>query len=128
MGKKIAEALQKHHLPYMIVEQNRTVVEDLRKQGYNAISGDATEIDILTNANIIKASMLIIATPDAINVRKIAEVAHTFNPAIEIVLRTHSEDEATLLQSDNIGMVFFGEEELAKGMSNHVVNRFLSQH
>lgn len=128
VGKKIAEALQKHHLPYMIVEQNRTVVEDLRKQGYNAISGDATEVDILTNANIVKASMLIIATPDAINVRKIAEVAHTFNPAIEIVLRTHSEDEATLLQSDNIGMVFFGEEELAKGMSNHVVNRFVAQH
>ena len=72
--------------------------------------------------------MLIIATPDAINVRKIAEVSRSLNPTIELILRTHSEDEASLLQSDNIGTVFFGEEELAKGMTNHVLLRFIPQH
>ncbi|NCB55652.1 MAG: sodium:proton antiporter, partial [Epsilonproteobacteria bacterium] len=125
VGKRISEVLQKQHLPYMIVEQNRTVVESLRHAGIQAISGDATDPDILGNAHVDHASMLIIATPDAINVRKIAEVSRTLNPMIELVLRTHSEDEATLLQSENIGTVFFGEEELAKGMSHHVLKRFI---
>lgn len=124
VGKRIADALQKQNLPYMIVEQNRTTVELLRNQGINAISGDASEPEVLSNAHIAEAGMLIIATPDAINVRKIAEVSRTFNPTLEIVLRTHSEDEASLLQSEAIGVVFFGEEELAKGMTNHVLARF----
>jgi len=125
VGKRIAEALKKQNLPYMVVEQNRTMVELLRNQGISAISGDATEPEVLMHAHIAEAGMLIIATPDAVNVRKIAEVSRTFNPAIEIVLRTHSEEEASLLQSEKIGIVFFGEEELAKGMTNHVLTRFV---
>jgi len=39
-------------------------------------------------------------------------------------LRTHSEDESLLLRKEGIGTVFFGEEELAKGMTRHVLDRF----
>lgn len=46
------------------------------------------------------------------------------NPDIEIVLRTHSEEESQLLRKTAIGAVFFGEEELAKGMTRHVLERF----
>jgi monovalent cation:H+ antiporter-2, CPA2 family len=45
------------------------------------------------------------------------------NPAIEIALRTHSEEEARLLSKDNVGMVFFGEHELASAMTRHVLAR-----
>jgi CPA2 family monovalent cation:H+ antiporter-2 len=54
-----------------------------------------------------------------------AETARTLNPGIEIVLRTHSEEESQLLSKDTIGTVFFGEEELAKGMTGHVLERFV---
>jgi CPA2 family monovalent cation:H+ antiporter-2 len=70
--------------------------------------------------------MLVIATPDSLNVRQIADIARTLNPAIEIVLRTHSEDESKLLRKDAIGVVFFGEEELAKGMTSYVLERFVA--
>jgi CPA2 family monovalent cation:H+ antiporter-2 len=39
-------------------------------------------------------------------------------------VRTHSEEESKLLHNDGIGTVFFGEEELAKGMTKHVLERF----
>ena len=53
-----------------------------------------------------------------------ADTARRLNPDIEIVLRTHSEDELQLLRNEKMGMVFFGEEELAKGMASHVLARF----
>jgi len=56
--------------------------------------------------------------------RGMAEVARTLNPAIEIVVRTHSEDETDLVRGEQLGAVFFGEEELARGMSEHVLGRF----
>ena len=71
--------------------------------------------------------MLVVATPDPLNVRQMAETARTLNPDIEIVLRTHGEDEALMLRKEGIGTVFFGEEELAKGMAGHVLQRFAPQ-
>lgn len=60
--------------------------------------------------------MLVIATPDAFDVRKVVETARTLNPPIEVVVRTHGEEEAGMLQREGIGAIFVGEEELAKGM------------
>ena len=56
-----------------------------------------------------------------------ANTAHTLNPDIEIVLRTHNEDESLLLRKEGIGTVFLGEEELARGMASHVLERFAPQ-
>jgi CPA2 family monovalent cation:H+ antiporter-2 len=39
-------------------------------------------------------------------------------------LRTHNEEESVLLRSEQVGQVFFGEEELAKGMLAHVLARY----
>ena len=124
VGRRIAEALRERGIPFVVAEQNREQVEDLRKQGIAAVSGNAADPASLIQAHIADAAMLVIATPDPVGVRQMAETARTLNPDIEIVLRTHSEDESLLLSKDGIGTVFFGEEELAKGMMNHVLQRF----
>lgn len=124
VGRRIAEALTKRGIPYIVAEQNREQVEALRKQGIAAVSGDASDPTVLVQAHIANAAMLVIATPDPINVRQMADIARTLNPAIEIVLRTHSEEESQMLRKDDMGVVFYGEEELAKGMTTHVLERF----
>jgi CPA2 family monovalent cation:H+ antiporter-2 len=125
VGRRIAEALEQHDIPYVVAEQNRELVEALRKKGIAAVSGNAADPAVLIQAHIANAAMLVVATPDPINVRQMADTARTLNPGIEIVLRTHSEDESLLLRKDTIGTVFFGEEELAKGMTGHVIERFV---
>jgi CPA2 family monovalent cation:H+ antiporter-2 len=127
VGRRIAEALTERGIPYVVAEQNREQVENLRNQGIAAVSGDASDPTVLVQAHIANAAMLVIATPDPINVRQMADIARTLNPTIEIVLRTHSEDESQLLRKDNIGTVFYGEEELARGMTSHVLQRFAPQ-
>jgi monovalent cation:H+ antiporter-2, CPA2 family len=125
VGKRIAQALEANGIPYVVVEQNRETVEHLRKNGKAAVSGNAAEPAVLIQAHIAKAAMLVVATPDTIHVRAMADTAKTLNPAIEIILRTHSEEESQLLRKEDVGLVFFGEEELAKGMTGHVLNRFV---
>jgi len=124
VGERIANALNEQEIPYIVAEQNRELVQDLRKQGKNAVSGDATEPSVLIQAHITDAAMLVIATADPLNVRQMIDTARTLNPDIEIVLRTRSEDETKLLRKDQIGTVFFGEEELAKSMTHHILQRF----
>lgn len=124
VGRRVGRALAFRHIPFVVAEQNRELVEDLRKQGIAAVSGDATDPTVLIQAHIAQAAMLVVATPDPLNVRQMVNTAKTLNPEIEIVLRTHSEDESRLFRKENLGTVFFGEEELAKGMTEHVLERF----
>ncbi|MDD2728529.1 YbaL family putative K(+) efflux transporter [Malikia sp.] len=123
VGKRIASALEANGIPYVVAEQNRELVEDLRQQGRVAVSGNASDPVVLIQAHIAEAAMLVVATPDPLNLRQMVETARTLNPGIEIVLRTHSEEESVLLRKEGIDKVFFGEEELAKGMTGHVLER-----
>lgn len=127
VGRRIAASLDERGIPYVVVEQNREQVEELRKAGGAAVSGNAAEPAVLIQTHIAHAAMLVVATPDPVNVRQMVDIARTLNPAIEVVLRTHSEDESRLLRQAGLGTVFFGEEELAKGMARHVLQRFAPQ-
>jgi len=125
VGRRIARALREQGIPFIVAEQNREIVEGLRSKDIPAVSGDAGDPGVLIQAHIANAAMLVVATPDPLIVRQMINTARALNPTIEIVLRTHSEDESQILRKENIGTVFFGEEELAKGMSRHVLERFM---
>ncbi len=123
VGRRIGEALTAQGVPFVVAEQNREHVEHLRESGIPSVSGDAAQPFVLIQAHIAKAGMLIIATPDTVSHRRMAEIAKTLNPDIEIVVRTHSEEEALLLREESVGKVFFGEQELASAMIRHVLAR-----
>lgn len=123
VGRRIADALIEHHVPFVVIEQNRELVKKLRENNIQSVSGDATDPVALVQGHIARAEMLIIATPDTFGVRRMVEIARTLNPDIEVVVRTHSEEEAALLVKENIGQVFMGEHELATGMTKYVLGR-----
>jgi CPA2 family monovalent cation:H+ antiporter-2 len=123
VGRMIAKALDENNVPYVVAEENRERVEELRRRNIPAVSGDASLPSVLIQAHIANASMLIIATPDTVSVRRMAQIARTLNPGIEIVVRTHNEYEALLLQKERVGTVFYGERELASAMTSHVLAR-----
>jgi CPA2 family monovalent cation:H+ antiporter-2 len=128
VGRRIAERLAERGIPYVVAEQNRELVEKLRRAGVPAVSGDATEPATLIQAHVAEAAALVIATPETVGVRKMIEIARMLNPRIETVVRSHNEDEAKLLEREGAGKVFLGESELAQAMAGHVVARIDQAH
>jgi monovalent cation:H+ antiporter-2, CPA2 family len=124
VGRRIGEALTENGISFVVAEENREIVEQLRENGIPAVSGDAADPAVLIQAHIQRARMLVIATPDTLDVRRMIEIARTVNPRIETVVRTHSEEEAGLLEKENAGKVFLGEHELASSMIRHVLERY----
>ncbi|MRW85101.1 Kef family K(+) transporter [Pseudoduganella sp. FT26W] len=122
VGRRIAAALKEQKIPYVVAEQNREVVDQLRKEGTPAVAGNAGEPAVLIQAHIQHASMLVIATPDTFHVRAMIETARALNPGIKTVVRTHNDAEADLLRSERAGEIFMGEQELAKGMTAYVMD------
>lgn len=126
VGRHIGEALAKQGFPLVVAEQNREIVESLRKRGINAVAGDASEPAVLIQAHIARAAVLVIAVPDTIRARRMIETARILNPSVEIIVRTHNEEEAALLRAESGGTVLLGEHELALSMTRHVLEKIKS--
>ncbi|MRW91142.1 Kef family K(+) transporter [Duganella sp. FT80W] len=127
VGRRIAAALKAQGISYVVAEQNREVVDQLRKDGVPAVAGNAGEPTVLIQAHIAHAAMLVIATPDTFHVRAMIETARALNPNIKTVVRTHNDAEAELLRSERAGEIFMGEQELAKGMTAYVLSSLANQ-
>ncbi len=123
VGRAICDALAKRGTRFVVAEQNRELVEELRSRGMNAVAGDAATPPVLIQSHIARAGMLVIATPDSFAARRMIEIAYMLNPKIQTVVRTHSEEEAEFLKKEKAGMVFLGEHELAASMSRYVLER-----
>ena len=124
VGRRIGEALTAKGISFVVAEENRELVEKLRASGIPAVSGDASDPNVLIQAHVHRARMLVIATPDTLDVRRMIEIARAVNPRIETVVRTHSEEEAVLLEKESAGKVFLGEHELARSMIQFVLEHY----
>ncbi|MEO7795644.1 MAG: cation:proton antiporter [Thermoanaerobaculia bacterium] len=121
VGRRIGDALTANGTHFVVADRNREVVEGLRARGVHAVSGDASDPVVMAQTHVMRASLLVIATPDSFSARKMLGLARILNPGIETVVRTHSEEEAELLREERAGKVFMGEHELALGMTRHVL-------
>jgi len=127
VGRRIADDLTARGVHFVLAEQNRELVEAARERGIPAVVGNAAEPVVLIQAHIARAAMLVIATPDTFDVRKMIEIAKTLNPSVRCVVRTHNAEEAELLRKETGGRVFVGEEELAGSMTRHVLDTLSSK-
>ncbi|HWV14667.1 MAG TPA: YbaL family putative K(+) efflux transporter [Cellvibrio sp.] len=123
VGRRIAETLLQYKIPFVTVDSNRDLVEQLRAKDMPAVCGDASDPDVLIQAHITHARLLIAASSNTTHVRKMIEISRTLNPGIETVVRTQSEEEAELWAKEDIGRIFLSEQQLANGMAEHVLER-----
>jgi CPA2 family monovalent cation:H+ antiporter-2 len=121
VGSAIGAALKERGIPFVVAEENREIVERLRDDGQAAVLGNAVEPETLVQAHIADARMLVVATPQTLEVRQMVETARTLNPNVQVVVRSHNVEEAALLEREQAGKVFVGEQELARAMTQHVL-------
>ena len=65
---------------------------------------------------------------DIIDIHKIVDIAKTLNPKIQVLVCAESKEEAEAIRRDNIGAVYYAKEEMAKNMSNHILNQIEIAH
>jgi len=121
VGKGIAAALKDKGIPFVVAEENREIVEQLRNAGQAAVLGNAVEPAVLIQAHIADARMLVIATPQTLEVRQMIATARALNPKVEVAVRSHNPEEAALIEREQRSKVFVSERELARAMTQHVL-------
>ena len=124
VGGPVAEELTRHAVPHVIVEASRDVAERLRESGLPVIYGDATRPEVLADAHLERARLLVVAAPDAYQARAILELARRVNPDLQIIARTHSDAERVWLEEHGVAQALVGERELAVSLTRGALRRF----
>jgi K+:H+ antiporter len=124
VGSVIAASLRQQGIPYVVIEQNLRFAERLRREGIPVVYGDAAWPEVLDAARPAKARLLVIAVPEQAAVRRILAEARRVNPKIELIVRTHSAEEANWLRRRGVGLVVMGEHHIASEMAVHALKRF----
>jgi K+:H+ antiporter len=119
VGGQIGEALRALELQFVVIEENRRRVEELRKRGMAVVYGDATAARVLDAAGVNHARLLIIAAPRGFQTQRILDIARQANPGIDTAVRAHSIAELGLLKRQNVGIAIMGERELALGLADY---------
>ena len=128
VGRRITKTLMAEEIKVVIAEENREIVEDLREKGIAAVSGVATEPGVLIQAHIQHARLLVLSPMDILDIHKIVDIAKTLNPQIQVLICAESKQEAEVIRKENIGEVYLAKEEMAKNMSNHILNQIEIAH
>jgi CPA2 family monovalent cation:H+ antiporter-2 len=124
VGSLVAAGLRSHGIPYVVIEQNLHFAELLRRDGIPVIYGDAAWPEVLDAAAPDRARLLVIAVPDKSAARRILAIARRANPAIEVVARTHSSEEAEWLERQAVNLAVMGERHAAREMTQYALRHF----
>ena len=98
VGQNVAQGLKDAGILYTVIDIDPERISEARDSGRPRIYGDATNIHVLSQANLGRARALVITYPDPIAVVTTAKVALSINPKLVILARVHRLKEAEALK------------------------------
>jgi len=121
VGSAIGEVLHAQGLPFVVIERDHVMLARAQAAGIATLAGDAAAPGVLAAAGLEHARLVVVATPDSFQARRIVELSRELRPGIDLVVRTHSDGELQKLESMGVGRVLMGERELAHGMLEYAL-------
>jgi CPA2 family monovalent cation:H+ antiporter-2 len=124
VGGYIGRALTMANLSFVAIDYNYHIVEKNRKQGINIIYGDPTNVDILTFAQVPKATTIISAVPDSFSQEMIVLNAKRLNPNIKILTRVGVEKNQKRMKDLGAHVIIQPEFEAAVSIVKKIYIRY----
>ena len=98
VGQGIAHELHQRQAPFIVVESDAAVIDELERLGYVHIHGDATRDEVLRTAGVERAAGLMAASGQDTANTYIALAARSFNAGLHIVARASHPDSVDKLR------------------------------
>ena len=120
VGSRVARGLREHDMPLVLIDSDRDHCIEARKLGIPSIWGNAVSAEVLSDANLQTARILLIAISQALEAGPIVRLAREVNPGLAILARAHSDEEVTYLHKAGADATIMGESEIARSMCDSV--------
>ena len=121
VGQVIVKVLQDRNYQVLVIENSEAAAKQLRQQKIPHIFGDADAELVLEKAHLKQAKALAIALPNPASTRILLKHALEIAPNIEIVARSHNNQEIDLLTQMGAKEVVQPEFEAALEMGGQIL-------
>lgn len=121
VGSMLAEKLHNKGYPVVVIEDTRARFEELAERGFASVMGNAVSPDVLELARTDCARSLLLTIPNGYEAGEIVAKARALNDHMTIIVRAHYDDERTYIMERGANRVVIGEFEIARAMSNLLV-------
>lgn len=106
LGARLVEHCIAQKLPFVLIEKNREVVDDLLRRGEPVLVDDAKTKDALPAANIAQARRLIIASNNIETALLVTKRAREANPECRVITRCADDELVEVIQGLGAQHVF----------------------
>ncbi|MFH2034897.1 MAG: potassium channel protein [Candidatus Zixiibacteriota bacterium] len=107
VGRQVAEMFVARKAPFIIIEKDNRMLNQLEAEGHLYVEGEAIEDEALLTAGVDRAKVLVSTLPSESDNVYLALTAREFNPKLYIICRADHPD---------------GEKKLKRAGANHVVS------
>jgi hypothetical protein len=121
LGERLVEHCIKNKLPFVLIEKDRELVDDLLRRGEPVVVDDARTDDCLPAASIAAAKRLFIASNNIETALIATKKARDANPKLEINVRCHHDEFDEILRKLGADNVYSTSLITFKELSKHLV-------
>jgi CPA2 family monovalent cation:H+ antiporter-2 len=113
-GRVVAALLESRGTPYTVIETNPATVTRAEKTGRRLVCGDARDPEVLRQAGIETAVLMVIAIPDESAALEATRQARQLSSTIRIITRTHFTSTGIEARQLGANEVVVAEQAAAK--------------
>lgn len=124
-GRNMVRASKMARIPYSIVDFNPEIVRKEQRRNEPIFYGDAASEPVLLAAGIRRASVVVVAVPDAASTFGIAAAARKLNPAAYIIIRSRTTRDMEQLYKLGVDEVISQDFETSVEIFSRVLARYL---
>ncbi len=102
MGQIVARLLHTNRISTTVIDHSPEHIDNVRRFGYKAYYGDASQLHLLEAAGLAQARMLVIAMNDRETINRVAEMVRHEYPNIPILVRAYDRTHAYELMDKGV--------------------------
>jgi monovalent cation:H+ antiporter-2, CPA2 family len=121
VGRSVHKVLQDAGLSTVIIDMNIDTVTELNAQGQSAIFGDGSNLGVLEQAGVRRASHLVVTLPNASHRAAVVIASRSLSETLRIVVRARYLRERDDLENCGASAAVFEEAEAAIALARLVL-------
>lgn len=122
VGRQISRTLALAGVPYVVVDYNPNIINELNSTGAQTILGDPADLEVLKAAGVIHAVGVVIAVPDRHSQELVISHTLSLKPGIPIICRSHFDEDRLHLYALGVNYVVQPEMEAGLTMSHKLLD------
>jgi len=121
LGARIVEHLRESRQPYVLVDRDAAVVDDLVRLGEPVIVDNAKEDSTLVDAGIERARTVVVATNNVETALLVTKKAREKNPKAHIIVRCYMDEFAEILETLGANEVISSSKSAFEGIAQRLL-------